>query len=72
LTAGQRPTPKGFFTVTERGLREVPIPPPSDRKKTKGIIDCVTRLIQRVDEKTVFKLEEELKTIAHATLKIYM
>jgi len=51
LVTGHRPTPKGFYAVTEEYLREIPIPPPPNKKAAKAILDLVTGLIEAKDGK---------------------
>jgi hypothetical protein len=42
LVTGRRPTPKGFYAVTEEYLREIPIPPPRSKRTTAAILGHVT------------------------------
>jgi hypothetical protein len=70
LIAGQRPTPKGFYNVTEKGIRRVPIPPPQERNETQGIIDLVTQLIVSEDCESASKHEEDLESIVNDWLRI--
>lgn len=70
LIAGQRPTPKGFYAVTEKSLRRVPIPPPRKRNTTKAIIDHVTKLVRSKDEEQASELEKTLEVFVNTCLKI--
>jgi hypothetical protein len=70
LIAGQRPTPKGFYAVTEKSLRRIPIPPPSERSTAESLINYVTRLVSSKDEQEAGRIEEELETLVNASLKI--
>ncbi|MBM3333502.1 N-6 DNA methylase [Candidatus Sumerlaeota bacterium] len=68
LTTGHRPTPKGFYAVTEEFLREIPIPPPKKRAAPR-ILDLVAQLIAAKDDEKVTHLERELANIVNAILK---
>jgi len=70
LIARQRPTPKGFYAVTEKSLRSIPVPSPRERKRTKAIIDHVTKLIGSKDEEEARDLEKPLEALVNACLKL--
>ena len=48
LWAGRRPTPKGFYPVTEDYLREILIPMP-EKRSANAILELVTRLVAAKD-----------------------
>ncbi|MGD0899335.1 MAG: N-6 DNA methylase [Thermoguttaceae bacterium] len=66
LLSGRRPTPKGFYQVTEACLREVPIPMPAKRT-AKRILELVTRLTSTDRASEIEQLEEELGKLVSAT-----
>jgi hypothetical protein len=70
LIAGQRPTPKGFYAITEKSLRRVPIPPPCERNTTKTIIDHVTKLIGSKEDAESRELEKNLEALVNTCLKL--
>jgi len=65
LVTGHRPTPKGFYTITEAYLKEIPIPKPSDRRTAKQIIRVVDELERRefdlTEKREVEALEDKLE-----------
>lgn len=59
LVTGHRPTPKGFYAITENYLNEIPIPPP-DPESAPRIINLVERLILSHEERETARLEADL------------
>lgn len=70
LIAGQRPTPKGFYSITEKSLCRVPIPPPREKNTTKTIIDHVTKLIESKDDEESSELEITLEELVNSCFKL--
>jgi len=67
LLRGRRPTPKGFYQVTEAYLREVPIPMPAKRT-AKRVLELVTRLTSTDGPSEIEALEKELGKLVSAML----
>jgi hypothetical protein len=63
-----RPTPKGFYAITEELLREIPIPPPQ-KKAAVPILDIVSRLVKGLGEQETTRLEEDLESLVEAALR---
>jgi hypothetical protein len=68
LTTGHRPTPKGFYAVTEEFLREIPIPPPG-RVRSRQLLTVVKDLVSGKDGTHVIKLEQALAKLVNSALK---
>jgi hypothetical protein len=69
LIEGQRPTPKGFYAITEKNLRRIIIPPPCESGTTAAIIDHVTELVDASDDATARQLEKDLAGLVNSYLK---
>jgi hypothetical protein len=69
LTYGHRPTPKGFYAVTEALLREIPIPPPSSKKTTTTVLELVSALITETDEAEIKRLEASLAKVVDGLMR---
>ena len=68
LLTGRRPTPKGFYQVTEEYLREVAIPLP--QAKTAGrILELVTKLTHSKTKSDIKHLEGQLNQVTSAAIK---
>ncbi len=64
LVTGRRPTPMGSYAVTERYLREIPIPPPLGKKTVATIMDLVDKVVAATDLQETARLETSLaKTV---------
>jgi hypothetical protein len=68
LLAGRRPTPKGFYQVTEAFLREVLIPMPA-RRTAMPILELVARLTSAPGASETEALEKELGKLVSATFR---
>ncbi|MEW6730273.1 MAG: hypothetical protein AB1489_02935 [Acidobacteriota bacterium] len=68
LIAGQRPTPKGFYAITEKHLCKVAIPAPYNRETTSAIIDHVTKLVVSKDKQQISRLEKSLAILVNTCL----
>jgi hypothetical protein len=68
LVTGHRPTPKGYYTVKNQYLEEIPIPPPA-KTKAKQIVDLVTKLTTATEQELIDKLEKGLARVVDAVLK---
>jgi len=68
LVSGHRPTPKGFYAITEEFLREIPIPISKDKGTTNAIIETVNNLINTKNEKEITELEKKLFSITSKIL----
>lgn len=63
LITGHRPTPKGFYAVTERYLREIPIPPPPDKETVEAILNLVAQLVSEQTKEKRTQMEAQLEDI---------
>jgi hypothetical protein len=68
LVTGRRPTPKGFYAITEKYLQEILIPPPSNKKTTVAILSLVNKLVARTDKNVIIRLDRELAKIVDGIL----
>jgi hypothetical protein len=57
---GRRPTPKGYYQISEGYLSEIPIALPGRRQDVEGILRAVDRLVTETDQGTVANAEREL------------
>ena len=69
FVTGHRPTPKGFYAMTEAVLREIPIAPPDARTATT-ILKLVTQLTKAETEAETEKLEKKLAQITGTLLPV--
>jgi len=73
LVTGHRPTPKGSYAVTEKFLREIPIPTPTDESSVRKIIGLVDKLERRpfalTDKREVEIMEGKLQEAVERALK---
>ncbi len=68
LVTGHRPTPKGFYAVTEDFLREIVIPPPA-KTQARQIMNLVTQLVAAKDQDQLSRLEKSLAKLVDPVLK---
>ena len=67
LVTGRRPTPKGFYTITEEFLKEIPIPPP--KKTADKILNLVSQLLADKDDNETKRHEKALADVVNSLLK---
>lgn len=60
LVSGRRPTPKGFYQISEEFLKEIPVILPRDKKEGESIITSVERLIEGIGQEEFQKEEARL------------
>ena len=72
LITGHRPTPKGFYAITEAYMKEIPIPVVSDKKTVKTIVDLVEGLSNDYfclsNKEDVKKMEERIQELVDGVL----
>jgi hypothetical protein len=66
LVMGRRPTPKGYYAITEAYLSELPIPPPDSRRATE-ILDIVGKLIASQKSDT-----QELQSLLDKVIRSFL
>jgi hypothetical protein len=72
LVTGHRPTPKGFYAISEAYMKEVPIPAPTDKSLVKKILVLVEKLERLKFDLThndeVQAMEEQLQSLTNTAL----
>lgn len=70
LTTGHRPTPKGSYAITEGYLKEIPIPPPTNKRTAAAILDLVGKLVATADVRKTARLEADLAKVVDPILRL--
>jgi hypothetical protein len=68
LVSGRRPTPKGFYQISEEFLKEIPVALPRDKKEGESIIATVRLLVEGMDPEETTKEEARLSRIVAGIL----
>lgn len=68
LVSGRRPTPRGFYQISEEFLKEIPVALPRDKKEGESIMASVRRLIDGPSPEEETKEEARLFKIVTGIL----